>query len=87
MEPATAPLEDSDETFLVRTVASFKTTKRDEISFKKNQKILVTKTDQKQFRYFGKLENGKEGTVTKYKFKNSSNEGSNIKILLLLLII
>lgn len=63
-----APFGDSDESFTVRTVASYKTSKRDEISFKKNQKIVVTKTDQKQFRYFGTLENGKQGTKYNIEF-------------------
>ena len=56
-------MSEQSEPFVVRTVASYKSQKRDEISFKKGVKITVTKTNQKQFRYYGKIEqiNGKQG--------------------------
>lgn len=52
--------EGAGTSFEVKTVAAYKTRKKDEISFKKGVKITVTRTDQEAFRYWGS-HGGKEG--------------------------
>lgn len=46
--------------FEVKAIQSYKARKKNELSFKTDQVILVTKTNPKEFLYYGKLE-GKEG--------------------------
>ena len=55
-------MADTDDGFMVKTVAAYKTRKKDELSFRKNVRIHVTRTDQENFRYFGELA-GKEGAL------------------------
>lgn len=52
--------------FVVKTVARYKSSKSGELSFKKGQKITVTMTNDKTFRYFGMLD-GKQGNYNDFK--------------------
>ena len=47
--------------FLVTAIQSYKAKKKTELSFKVDQVILVTKSNVKEFMYFGKLD-GRQGT-------------------------
>ena len=51
--------------FLVTSVQSYKARKKNELSFKVDQVILVTKSNVKEFLYFGKLD-GREGKKTPF---------------------
>lgn len=52
--------------FEVVAIQSYKARKKNELSFKTDQVITVTKTNVKEFLYYGKLE-GKEGMLVKGK--------------------
>jgi len=49
--------------FLVTAIQAYKARKKNELSFKVDQVILVTKSNVKEFLYYGKLD-GREGKKT-----------------------
>ena len=51
---------DATDPFEVKAIQSYKPRKKNELGFKTDQVILVTKTNVKEFMYYGKLD-GKEG--------------------------
>ena len=56
-------MDEVEESFQVKAVQSYKARKKNELSFKTDQIILVSKTNAKEFLYYGKLPDGKEGAL------------------------